>query len=138
MTPSPSCKGAISLWGPLDTSDRIREKSIVEALAKHLGFDIETPWQDLTSEQQNAILYGTGDDILTLNTPRTSTSKRGKKRRRYRARFHGIIPAEEQKYYFDEEDETDEEDFPDYFVKMPCRTCEGTPTQSVGKSCDNS
>ena len=119
-------QGAISLWGSLDKSDRAREKSIVEALAKHLGFDIDTPWRDLTPEQQHAILYGTGDDILTIRTPRTSTSKRGKQRRRYRARFHGIIPAEEQKYYFDEEDETDEEDLPDYFVKMPCRTCEGT------------
>lgn len=123
-------EGAIGLWGPLDKRDRTREKSIIEALAKHLGFDLTTPWRDLTPEQQHAILYGTGDDILTVVTPRTSTSKKGKQRRRYRARFHGIIPAEEQKYSFEEDDATDEADLPDYFVKMPCRTCQGTRLNS--------
>ncbi len=119
-------KGAISLWGPLDKRERTTEISIMEALAKHLKFDITTPWKDLTPEQQHAVLYGTGDDILTITTPRTDTHKKRKQRRRYRARFHGIITAEEQKYRFDNDTETDTDDFPDYFVKMPCRTCEGT------------
>ena len=119
-------QGAIRLWGPLDKRDTHKEKVIAEALAKHLGFDIETPWKDLTPEQQHAILYGTGDDILTIPTPSTGRHKGRKQRRQYRARFHGIIPTEEQKYRFEDDDETDEVTFPDYFVKMPCRTCEGT------------
>ena len=123
-------EGAISLWGPLNKRDRTTERSIMEALAKHLGFDITTPWKDLTSEQQHAVLYGTGDDILTITTTGTNTSKKRKQRRRYRARFHGIITAEEQKYRFENDDETDADDFPDYFVKMPCRTCEGTRLNS--------
>ena len=142
-------QGAISLWGPLNTRDTAREKIIAEALAKHLGFDIETPWRDLTPEQQHAILYGTGDDILTItapsgarntdtapsNTGNTGRKRRGKKRRRrkrqpqpqrqYRVHFHGIIPTEEQRYHF-EAGETDEDTYPDYFVKMSCRTCDGT------------
>ena len=119
-------QGAISLWGPLNTRDTLKERLIAEALAKHLGFDIETPWKDLTPEQQHAILYGTGDDVLTISTPGTGRHRRRKRRRQYRARFHGIIPTEEQKYRFEDDDETDEDTFPDYFVKMPCRTCEGT------------
>ncbi len=119
-------QGAISLWGPLDTRNTLKEKVIAEALAKHLGFDIETPWKDLTPEQQHAILYGTGDDILTITTPSTGRHRGRKQRRQYRARFHGIIPTEEQKYRFEDDEETDEDTFPDYFVKMPCRTCEGT------------
>ncbi len=127
-------QGAISVWGPLNKRGSEREKSIAEALAKHLGFDITTPWRDLTPEQQQATLYGTGDDILTITIPRTNRSKKRKQRRRYRVHFHGIIPAEEQKYYFDEDDETDEKDFPDYFVKIPCRTCEGTRLNSWVKA----
>ena len=120
-------QGAISLWGPLNKRNTVKEKVVAEALAKHLGFDLETPWKDLTPEQQHAMLYGTGDDILTITTPSTGGSKKRKKRRQYRARFHGIIPTEEQKYHFEaDDDETDEEPYPDYFVKMSCRTCDGT------------
>ena len=120
-------EGAITLWGALDTRETHKERVIVEALAKHMDFDINTPWRALTPEQQQAILYGTGDDILTI-TSSPSSGRRGRKKqpRQYRARFHGIIPTEEQKYRFETEDETDEDTFPDYFVKMPCRTCEGT------------
>ena len=127
-------KGAISLWGSLNTQKRATEKAIAEALAKHLGFDLKTPWKELTPEQQNAVLYGTGDDILTITTPAKSTQKKRKQRRRHRVHFHGIIPAEEKKYYFDDDDETDEDDFPDYFVKMPCRECEGTRLNSWTKA----
>ena len=127
-------KGAISLWGPLNTQKRATEKAIAEALAKHLGFDLKTPWKELTPEQQNAVLYGTGDDILTITTPAKNTQKKRKQRRRHRVHFHGIIPAEEQKYYFDDDDETDEDDFPDYFVKMTCRECEGTRLNSWTKA----
>ena len=122
-------KGAISLWGSLNTQKRATEKAIAEALAKHLGFDLKKPWKELTPEQQNAILYGTGDTILTITPPAKSTQKKRKQRRRYRVHFHGVIPAEEQKYYFDD-DETDEDGFPDYFVKMPCRDCDGTRLNS--------
>ena len=118
-------QGAISLWGPLNTRNTAKEKVIAEALAKHLGFDIETPWKDLTPEQQHAILYGTGDDILTITPPSTSRHSGRNQRRQYRVHFHGIIPTEEQRYHF-ESDEADADTYPDYFVKMSCRTCEGT------------
>ena len=143
-------QGAISVWGPLNERSAAKERVIAEALAKHLGFNLKTPWKDLTSEQQQAILYGTGDDVLTItgpsrdtntdttpsNTGNTGRKRRGKKRRRrkrkpqqqqrhYRVHFRGIIPTEEQKHHF-EIDETGEGSFPENFVKMPCRTCDGT------------
>ena len=127
-------QGAISLWGPLNTQKRTTEKAIAVALAKHLGFDTKTPWKELTPEQQHAILYGTGDAVLTITTPGKSTHKRRKQRRRYRVHFYGIIPAEEQKYNFEDNDEADEDDFPDYFVKMPCRVCDGTRLNSWTKA----
>ena len=127
-------QGAISLWGPLNKRNRTKEKAIAEALAKHLKFDIDTPWKDLTPEQQHATLYGTGDDILTITTRSAGKHKKRKKQRRYRVHFRGIIPTEEQKYYFEDGDETHGDDFPDYFVKMPCRTCKGTRLNSWTKA----
>ena len=119
-------QGAINLWGPLNTRNTAKEKVIAEALAKHLGFDIKTPWKDLTSEQQHAILYGTGDDILTITPPSTGRHRGRNQKRQYRVHFHGVIPTEEQRYHFEDDDETDEDAYPDYFVKMSCRTCDGT------------
>ena len=118
--------GAISVWGRLNTQKRATEKAIAEALGNHLRFNLNTPWKELTPEQQHGILYGTGDAVLTITTPGKSTHKRRKQRRRHRVHFQGIIPAEEQKYHFESDDETDEDNFPDHFVKMPCRACEGT------------
>ena len=151
-------QGAISVWGPLNERSAAKEKIIAEALAKHLGFNLKTPWKDLTPEQQHAILYGTGDDVLTITGPSRDTNtntaprstgntgrkRRGKKQRRrkrkpqqqqrhYRVHFHGIIPTEEQSYHF-EIGETDEDSFPDHFVKMPCRVCEGTRLNPVVKA----
>lgn len=37
-----------------------------EGLANHFGFDINTPYKDLTDEQKNAVLYGTGDVKIAL------------------------------------------------------------------------
>ena len=128
-------KGAITLWGPLNKQKRTTEKAIAEAVGKHLGFDIKTPWNELTQEQQDAILYGTGDAVLTITVPSTSGHKRRKQRRRHRVHFHGIIPAEEQKYYFEDSAEvSDEDNFPDHFVKMQCRECDGTRLNSWIKS----
>ncbi len=127
-------QGAISVWGPLNNQKRATEKAIAEALAKHLRFNVKTPWKELTAEQQHAILYGTGDAVLTITTPGKSTHKRRKQRRRHRVRFHGIIPAEEQKHYFEDNAEVDEVNFPNYFVKMPCRVCEGTRLNSWTKA----
>ena len=144
-------QGAISLWGPLNKQNRIKERTIAEAVAKHRGFNLKTPWKDLTPEQQHAMLYGTGDDILTITAPSRDTNtntaprntgntgrKRGGKRRRrrkrkpqpqpqrhYQVHFRGIIPTEEEKYHFNIH-ETAEGAFPEHFVKMPCRTCDGT------------
>ena len=120
-------QGAIRLWGPLNKQKRATEKAIAEAVGKHLGFNIKTPWNELTQEQQDAILYGTGDAVLTITTPGKSTHKRRKQRRRHRVHFRGVIPAEEQKHYFaDGAEVSDADNFPDYFAKMTCRECDGT------------
>ena len=126
-------QGAVSLWGPLSKQNRAKEKAIAEAVGRHLKFNIKTPWNELTQEQQDGILYGTGDAVLTITTPGTSRHKKRKQRRRHRVYFRGVIPAEEQKYYL-EEGKVNEDDFPDHFVKMPCRECDGTRLNAWIKS----
>lgn len=117
----PILEGAITLWekpGP-------EEKMVLQSLASHLKFSLKTPWKDLKHEQQYAILYGTGDTVLTFRQPAKDSRRRGK---RFRGRFQGLIPAHEQRFLFLDVDEDGDGDthLPDYFVKMECRECNGT------------
>ncbi len=118
-------KGAILLWkkaGP-------EEEMVAQTLASHLKFSLKTPWRDLTSEQQHAILYGTGDTVFTFRQP----SKNNRRRKRIRGRFQGLIPAHEQRFFSLDVDEDEESNLPDYFVKMPCRECNGTRLNELVK-----
>lgn len=56
--------GAIAAWPPLDASSRFLE--MADAIAKHAGFSLDTPYEELTPTQQRAILHGTGDDWLPM------------------------------------------------------------------------
>ncbi|MCU0703259.1 MAG: excinuclease ABC subunit UvrA [Fimbriiglobus sp.] len=91
VTAWPSCEKG-SLWRPF-----------AEALARHAGFHIDTPWNELEPQHQRAILQGTGEAWLeagdTTNRDRKGTGK-GKSRplaaaTRPTAKFQykGLFPA---------------------------------------------
>ena len=115
----PLLKGAILMWEKTGPD----EEMIARALASHLKFSLKTPWKDLTPEQQHAILYGTGDTVLTFRLPSANNRRR---RKRVRGKFQGLIPAHEQQFLWLDVNEEGESHLPDYFVKMPCRECDGT------------
>ncbi len=41
-------------------------RHIYEGVARHVGFDLRTPWQKLPDKAKKALLYGTGDTHLTF------------------------------------------------------------------------
>ncbi len=115
--------GAILLW----EKPGHNEKIVVQTLAEHLDFNVDTPWKDLTPDQQHAILYGTGDTVLTF----TKTSGKRKRNQKFTGRFQGLIPAHEQQYLSTEVDDEEDSSLPNYFIKMPCQECNGTRLKQV-------
>ncbi len=99
------------------------EKMVLRTLSNHLRFSIKTPWKDLKPEQQQGILYGTGDKVLTFN-PTSKDSRR--RRRRIKGTFQGLIPNHEAHFFSFGVDENHNSHLPDYFTKMPCRACNGS------------
>jgi len=91
---------------------------IIKALADHYGFDIETPFEDLSGKHRNIILYGSGDEIIEF----TYFGERGRQKRRHP--FAGIIPNLERRYR-----ETDarivREELSKYISQKPCPECGG-------------
>ncbi|HYH68620.1 MAG TPA: excinuclease ABC subunit UvrA [Urbifossiella sp.] len=71
--------GAVAGWPDLDASSAWLP--FAEAIARHAGFDLDTPYEKLDAAAQRVILHGTGDAWLPLAasqrtpTPKTKTKK---------------------------------------------------------------
>ncbi|HEX7764184.1 MAG TPA: excinuclease ABC subunit UvrA, partial [Cellvibrio sp.] len=40
---------------------------MLASLAKHYGFNVDTPWAKLKAKQREAVLYGSGDEVIEFN-----------------------------------------------------------------------
>ena len=91
---------------------------IIQALARHYGFDIETPFKDLPRKIRDIILQGSGDEIIEFRY----LSEAGTQKRKHP--FAGIIPNLERRYR-----ETDSrivrEELSKYISQKPCTACGG-------------
>ena len=91
---------------------------IIQALARHYGFDVDTPFEELPKKIRDIVLYGSGDEIIEFRYFGDS----GVQKRRHP--FAGIIPNLERRYR-----ETDSrivrEELSKYISQKPCTVCEG-------------
>ena len=67
--------------------------SMLQSLAKHYGFDIESPWEMLADRIQNLILHGSGRDKIAFHY----LNERGRSTVKEHA-FEGVIPNHERRY----------------------------------------
>jgi excinuclease ABC subunit A len=93
---------------------------LVQSLARHYRFDVETPWSELPARVREVLLYGSGEESLEF---RYFDGRGGTSRRRHP--FEGILPNLERRYK-----ETDSvmvrEELAKYLGTKPCPECEGT------------
>lgn len=87
-------------------------------LAEHYGFDINTPFNQLSDEARHAVLYGTGDVKLKLR--RGNTLGGGT----YEAPFEGVINNLERRYKETSSDYARAE-IESYMTELPCPECHG-------------
>jgi excinuclease ABC subunit A len=93
---------------------------LIQALARHYKFDIETPWAELSPAVQDTLLNGSGTEEVEF---RYLNGQGGTLRRRHR--FEGIIPNLERRYR-ETESMTVREELAKYLSNRPCPECEGT------------
>src|ERR671939_2052 len=94
-------------------------ESVIQAIADRYEIDLDTPWQDLTDEQQNLFLYGTGDDRVYV----TYRNRMGR-RRSYMLAFEGIVSSLERRYR-ETDSSTQRERIEEYMSFRPCPVCKG-------------
>lgn len=93
---------------------------MLEDLAKHYGFDLDLPFEELPENIQQIILYGSGEDDIEFHYQ----SSQGKSKKRYHP-FEGIIPNMQRRFR-DTESNAVREEMVKYFAKTNCPSCEGT------------
>lgn len=87
-----------------------------EGVAKHYGFDVNTPWKDIPDEGKNAILYGTSDTKIELHRNRDFGGGT------YHATFEGVINNLERRYK-DTSSDYARAEYESYMLESPCPEC---------------
>ncbi len=87
-------------------------------LAEHYGFDVNTPWKDLSEDAKHAVLYGTGEEKIKLE--RNSDYGGGT----YYAAFEGIVNNLERRYKETTSDYARAE-LESYMTESACPECRG-------------
>lgn len=83
-------EGAVTPWAKSNKKENYYHQ-MLEAVARHFAFSMDTPFNELTKEQQDIILYGCGDKI-------PFSFKRRNKSYQVNRQFEGVIPRMERLY----------------------------------------
>jgi excinuclease ABC subunit A len=93
--------------------------AMLNSLAAHYGFKVDTAWRQLLPAVQQAVLFGSGDEEIRFSYP----GEKGRMAVRTH-RFEGIVNNLERRYR-----ETDSqmvrEELSKYISNRPCPTCQG-------------
>ena len=109
-------EGAIRGWDKRN----IYYFSLLEALASHYSFDVDTPWKKLPKKIQNAILNGSGKEEIAFYY----YNDRGKKVVREHT-FEGVLPNMERRYR-ETESANVREELANYLSHTICADCSGS------------
>ncbi len=101
---------------------------LITALAKHYGFDIDTPFALLPDDVRKVILHGSGKDEIEF-----TYFKSGGRTYKRKHTFEGVLPNMERRYR-----ETDSnmvrEELARYLGNRPCPECAGTRLNKAARN----
>src|SRR5580704_5040826 len=93
---------------------------IVASLARHYGFDVETPWEDLTPKVRKVLLEGSGGEAIEFRQQQAN----GRMSRK-RQKWEGFMPYMERRYRETQSPRVREE-LAKYLGNQACPDCAGT------------
>ncbi|AGA34189.1 Excinuclease ABC subunit A [Thioalkalivibrio nitratireducens DSM 14787] len=101
--------------------------SLLKSLARHYGFDVETPWLDLPASVRAVILHGSGTEKIRFSQQGLDGRSRSEQRP-----FEGVIPNLERRYR-----ETDSaavrEELGRYLASHACPECDGARLNTAAR-----
>ncbi len=112
-------EGAIRANGIDSGNDESYFGKLIEAVARKYHFSMDTPVRELTREQLDKILYGTGDEVI-----RVRYQNQFGQWREYETTFEGVIPNQLRRYRETDSDYVRQE-IESYMTTRPCPVCKG-------------
>jgi len=128
VVPDPTAtlaEGALQPWSHAHVADYFGK--LVQALGDELGFDMETPWEELPAKAQRAVLDGHPTKVHVV------TRNRYGRQRSYYADFEGVRKYVERRHR-EAESDTSRERFEGFMREVPCPTCAGSRLKPVSMS----
>ncbi len=111
-------EGAIIPWTTQGKGLFQYYERLLEGLAADLNFSLDTPWQDLRVDVQDAILRGDNYKVTV------KWKNRYGREMRYSSGFEGVVPYIERQYAQAESD-TQRARWGEYLREVPCPVCDG-------------
>lgn len=101
---------------------------LLNNLAQHYSFELETPWQQLSKKVQQIVLHGSGTEDIDFSY----VSDRGKKVLKAHP-FEGVIPNLERRYH-ETESLSLREDLSRLLTTHACPTCQGSRLKEASRN----
>jgi excinuclease ABC subunit A len=98
--------------------------AMLESLARHYQFDLETPFEQLPPSVQQVLLFGSGEEEIKFSYVLESGARAGRKTSKQH-RFEGIVHNMARRYT-DTDSALVREELSRYRGLRPCEACEGT------------
>ncbi|WGL50911.1 excinuclease ABC subunit UvrA [Nocardioides sp. BP30] len=125
VVPNPQAtlgEGAIQPWSHAHIAEYFLR--LMGALGQELGFDLNTPWEELSVKAQRAILDGHSTKVHVV------TRNRYGRQRAYDADFEGVRSYIERRHR-EAESDTSRERFEGFMREVPCPVCSGSRLKPV-------
>ena len=100
---------------------------LIKSLASHYKFKIDTPFRELSSEIQEVILYGSGDEEINF---KYLSDRKGTVKKRHA--FEGVIPNMHRRYH-ETESTMVREELAKYMNSRSCPACHGTRLNTAAR-----
>jgi excinuclease ABC subunit A len=117
-------EGAVTLWA---NRNSVHFFEFTDALTRHYGVDIYTPYKDLPDHFKKALLYGSNGKLISFYFERKN------RRFDYTKSYEGIIPKL-QRRYIETDSYQSREEIKQYMNFRPCPACQGARLKKESRS----
>ncbi len=108
--------GALEIFGVVRSA---HVAHVLQGIARHYGFDPNTPWRDLPEEARRVLLYGSDGEKITF----AYKTRKGREYS-YTKAFAGLIPVSQRRR--DTRSRAQRDYYDRFYASLPCPACQGS------------